>query len=281
MAPEPRAFDVGAFRDVDATGSDELITYLDQSVSFGAAGKRTSFEAQGISRGMFVLDLGCGTGDDVRMIAEIVGPDGKVAGVDSSARMIRAGQERGLPGNAQLLVASAGALPFADRWFDACRADRVFQHLDNAEAAAGELLRVLKPGGTAMLIDQDWETIVIAGVPKEPTRTIVRAFADSLANGWAGRNNGLVLRRAGFVDVQVVGGVTTFDLAPAYAFVLNPALAYARRAGLLDEAHEQAWLRSLLEAQRSGEFYYSVNVYVTLARRPEEPGAEAARQRVD
>lgn len=270
---DPRAFDVSAFRDVDASGSDELIGYLDQSVAFGEAGKLTSFDAQGIRLGMSVLDLGCGTGEDVRRLAAVVGERGHVVGVDASARMVETARNRGVPPNARFEIASAHALPFAAESFDACRADRVFQHLERGEEAAAELLRVLKPGGNAMLIDQDWETVVVAGVPKEPTRTIVRAFVDDLANGWAGRSNASLLRKAGFSNVQVVGGVSTFDLGPAFAFVLNPALACARRAGLLDEQQEQEWLLALLDAQRTGTFYYSVNVYVTLGGRSLEPPA--------
>src|SRR5438270_3787680 len=92
-----------------------------------------------LREGAHVLDVGCGTGDDVRMLAELVGPHGRVDGVDVSAAMVRTARERGLPENARVQQAEAGELPFEDETFDAVRAERVFQHLTQPDVAAKEI----------------------------------------------------------------------------------------------------------------------------------------------
>jgi ubiquinone/menaquinone biosynthesis C-methylase UbiE len=54
-----------------------------------------------------------------------------------------------------LKVASVYALPFPNETFDAVRAERVFQHLEDPEAGLREMLRVTRTGGRVMAIDPD------------------------------------------------------------------------------------------------------------------------------
>ena len=99
------------FNDADAADGRALIEYLDNATRNSAQTKAATYAAQHLSPGMRVLDAGCGTGDDVRAIAEIVGPAGHVTGVDSSRTMIEEARVRGVPANAAFVAADAGALP--------------------------------------------------------------------------------------------------------------------------------------------------------------------------
>src|SRR5579872_1062657 len=126
--PEPGP-SLADFTNADASNPSALIAYLDAVSRAGVEDKRRTYEAQGLAAGMRVLDVGCGTGDDVRAIAEIVGTSGKVVGIDPSAAMIREARTRGVPGNVEFLEASAESLPFESASFDASRAERVFVHL--------------------------------------------------------------------------------------------------------------------------------------------------------
>src|SRR5262249_46898734 len=49
---------------------------------------RQLFEEAGISRGMHVLDVGCGSGDVAFLAADLVGSSGKVVGVDRERRAV-------------------------------------------------------------------------------------------------------------------------------------------------------------------------------------------------
>lgn len=63
-----------AFTDPDASGrSRTLAAYLDTVGGMLAEHKRASIDAMGLRPGDAGLDVGCGTGDEVRLIAERVG----------------------------------------------------------------------------------------------------------------------------------------------------------------------------------------------------------------
>lgn len=257
--------DVGGFTDVDEADAVPYIAYLDAGASLRQSGKAASFSSQGIGAGMCVLDLGCGTGDDVRSIAAIVGPAGQVTGVDSSGAMIAEAIRRGVPSNASFVQASAYALPFPEGSFDVCRAERVFQHLELPDNAAAELRRLLRPGGSLFIIDQDWDTLAVGGGDAEITSRVVRTFVGSLTNGAAGRNHQAMLTRAGFGQVHAIEGVTTLPFEHACRFVLRPAVERATARAVITAAEAEAWLATLADADRRGEFSYGVSAFAVFA----------------
>jgi ubiquinone/menaquinone biosynthesis C-methylase UbiE len=102
-----------------------------------------------IGSGNTVLDIATGPGEPALSIAALVGPHGKIFGIDPIPRMIeaarRAAETLALK-NVQFEVASADHLPFAADTFDAviCRFGAMF--FPSPVDAAREILRVLKPG---------------------------------------------------------------------------------------------------------------------------------------
>ena len=103
-----------------------------------------------ISVGQTILDIATGPGEPALSLAEVVGPAGKVCGIDPSPGMIE-GARRAAASlqtkNIQFDVAFADQLPFAAGTFDAvvCRFGAMF--FPAPGDAIREILRVLKPGG--------------------------------------------------------------------------------------------------------------------------------------
>jgi SAM-dependent methyltransferase len=87
-----------------------------------------------------ILDVGCGTGANLDLLREF----GEVLGIDSEEAAIRFCGERGLDG---LTRARAQDLPFGDGTFDLVTSFEVLEHLEDDARAAGEIARVLRPGG--------------------------------------------------------------------------------------------------------------------------------------
>ena len=76
--------------------SKQYIEYLD-AVTAQAEMKRyknMSYKLLNIENGSSILDLGCGTGDDVLILGELVGPSGKVVGLDNSKSLIEEANQR-------------------------------------------------------------------------------------------------------------------------------------------------------------------------------------------
>ena len=102
-----------------------------------------------------VVDLACGTGDLSFAAARVV-PEGRVTGLDVSARMIEAAEERRMHLGADRVRFSTGdmmSLSLADESADAVTAGYAFRNVPEVGAALDEAVRVLKPGGRLFVLD--------------------------------------------------------------------------------------------------------------------------------
>ena len=95
----------------------------------------------GISAGDRVLDVGCGTGQLTRALADLAGGD-NVAAIDPSEAVLAVCRAR-VP-EADVRVASAQALPFTDAEFDAVLAQLVVNLVDDPPGAVAEMARVVR-----------------------------------------------------------------------------------------------------------------------------------------
>ena len=112
-------------------------------------------EHQGGAGTARLLDIGCGTGEFLREVKRNY-PRLSVTGIDLSAPYLRvAGRRLGDWSRVRLLEAAAEAIPAPDASFDIVTALYLFHELPGnvRQAAATEIRRVLKPGGTLILVD--------------------------------------------------------------------------------------------------------------------------------
>src|SRR5215831_8259617 len=91
-----------------------------------------------------ILDVGCGTGANLQMLASY----GVAEGVDVSVEALEFCRARGL---AKVRQGAAEALPYEDASFDLVTALDVVEHLDDDIAGLKEVQRVLRPRGRALL----------------------------------------------------------------------------------------------------------------------------------
>jgi arsenite methyltransferase len=120
-------------------------TYDRMSDSQFESGKRL-LERLGLEQGARVLDIGCGTGRLARWIAERLGPEGFVAGIDPLAERIDIARSQG--GAARFEVGQAEDLAaYEDAGFDAVCMSAVLHWVWDKAKALAEIRRVLRPGG--------------------------------------------------------------------------------------------------------------------------------------
>jgi demethylmenaquinone methyltransferase/2-methoxy-6-polyprenyl-1,4-benzoquinol methylase len=112
--------------------------------------RRLSLQLAGLRRGMHVLDVAIGTAAVARGAARIVGPEGRVYGVDPSSGML--GQAR-RHFRGPLTRGVAEALPFASDRFDFVTMGIALRHVSDLVATFREYLRVLRPGGRLWILE--------------------------------------------------------------------------------------------------------------------------------
>jgi ubiquinone/menaquinone biosynthesis C-methylase UbiE len=261
--------------DVDrAADTAGYVTYLDAAgaMSFFRDYKHRTFGLLDIRPGHRLLDVGCGTGDDVRALAPLVGPQGRVIGVDRGATMIAEARHRadasGLP--VEFCVGDAHNLAFADQAFDGVRVDRTLQHLARPERALAEAVRVLRTGGRVVVAEPDWDTLLIDAPDRAVTRAIVNFRCDGACHGWIGRQLARLLTDAGLAGVDVTGATLIIrDYATAERlFGLQKAADGAAEAGIVERAASLRWLASLKAAADAGRFFSAIVGFIGVGHKP-------------
>jgi SAM-dependent methyltransferase len=111
-------------------------------------------DAAGGRRDLRLLDCGCGTGANLELLAR----HGQAFGFDLTARGLDFAKSSGAE---RVVRASIGAIPFPDASFDVVTSFDVLYGLpDEVErAAAGEMARVLRPGGALLVTVAAFESL--------------------------------------------------------------------------------------------------------------------------
>ncbi|GAB3400374.1 methyltransferase domain-containing protein [Flindersiella endophytica] len=208
-----------------------------------------SYQLLGDLTDQTVVDVGCGAG---RAVAEMAERGARAVGVDLDPEMITAARQRWPAG--AFHVGDAYELPLETGSASYYRADKVLHTLDDPPRAVAEASRVLAPGGRAVLLGQDWDTIAIDSHDPETTRRLVHAKADALPSPRVARSYRNLLLDAGFTDpvVEVHTGVFTDDTA----------LMLLHRV-----TDEQSWLAEQAERARTDRIFVAVPFFLVAAQR--------------
>ena len=267
-----------AFRQVDqATDPQALVNHLSET-SINSGGQPLAWERQVLvplnpQPGARILDVGCGLGDDVRAIAEIVGSTGQVVGIDHSQVMIEEAWKRsrdtGL--SVDFHVADAHKLEFSNDSFDGCRTKRTLHHVADPLKVITEMVRVAKPGAPVVASEPDWDTMIVNAENRRVTRLITEVKADSvLRNGWIGRQLPGLFHAAGLVDVGVTTiGFTFADFSRARMILdWDEPARLAQEQGKLGADEVAAWFAELQAAADQNRFFAALFGFVVWGHKP-------------
>jgi mycothiol synthase len=263
-----------SYRDVDAATDPESLGHeLDEiaSVAFMTAEKRRSLELLALNPGARVLDLGCGTGPELGALAQIVGPLGRVVGLERSSALIAQARKRGRGrmGSVELIQGDAGNLPFADDEFDACRADRTLQHLDDAEGALAEMVRVTRAGGRVVVTESRWGLVAPSLDERLTDRVLGLLATGSEQADWIGHRLVAMFEEAGLTGVESLrSDYTASEPADFFAFTQLRSAARAAGRGPLSREEARAWLGRLEELVARGDAFAMVLILHVAGTRP-------------
>jgi ubiquinone/menaquinone biosynthesis C-methylase UbiE len=251
-----------------ATAAPDQIAYLDAAAStpVGVDYKRRLVASLDVRPGQTVTDLGCGPGTDLGGLADAVGEDGSVIGVDQEPRMLDEARRRlaDRP-NVTFLPGDVHHLPLAVGSVDRARMDRVLQHVADPGKAMREVRRVLRPGGFFGLAEPDWDTLAIDDLDLETSRVFTRYVSGKTRTGTIGRQLPRLATAAGLSVSTVEAHCVVFREFDAAEQVLGLRRNAVRavQAGRLSPASAGAWLDRLA----GGEFLASFTFYTVTARR--------------
>jgi SAM-dependent methyltransferase len=206
---------------------------------YGKALAAGLIEVAGVSRGDRVLDVGCGTGQLTMELGGVVGGE-NVAAVDMSEPVLAVCRER-VP-EADIRVASAEALPFADGEFDVVLAQLVVNLVDDPPSAVREMARVARSGGTVAACFWDDEEMPLLRSFWDAARDVApEALAEVNAQARVGLADVELLREwwsgAGLGDVAL----GEFQVAAEY------------------ESFDDLWSPFAAGVGHSGQLYLSLN----------------------
>jgi len=269
------------FKDVDRAGDFAAFSScleLIDSLPFFVECKRESYHLLGAAPGRRILDVGCGLGADAAAMAKLVATGGAVVGVDGSQAMIQeARRQHGAVEGLSFEVADAAHLPFDDASFDACRIDRVLQHIADPAPVVREMARVLRPEGVLVAYDNDWETLTVDAADRELTRTVLNAWCDRFPSGWIGRRLVPLFLQAGLHDVVASPKTLVLrelDVADRiYCFMAT--VERLAGAGIVGRDAAGRWSQELRAADVEGRFFTSYTGFLVRGTRPANVGPKA------
>lgn len=260
--------------DVDAD-ADEATAYLDTVTGLEAIQeyKTRSHRLLHPKQGDCILDAGCGAGDDVRTLADRVAPDGKIIGIDKSKSLIEEARERaGEMDTLEFRVGDILQLPFEDGTFNACRADRVLQHLKDPEGALAEMRRVTRPDGRIAVDDPDWETCIVTAPDADPevTEAVTDGKWADAVNPTTGRHLYLLARDVGLTDIEIDPTtivLTDFEVANEVLY-LEERLDMMQEAGVLSVEQADRWLETVHRAGRDKRLFCAITGFTVAGTVP-------------
>jgi ubiquinone/menaquinone biosynthesis C-methylase UbiE len=141
----------------------------------------------GLLPGDQVLDLGCGSGTHFAWIAELIGPEGRIVGVDPDERNLEIAQARiaGQPYEARVELRRGSLnerLPFDDGAFDVVWCAGSLQYVREPLAAIREMMRIVRPGGRVAAQDVEMHSMLLGPMPDE----LLIGLKSCVPRGWTG-----------------------------------------------------------------------------------------------
>ena len=181
--------------------SHETTRLIEQSRIYGESTQRLCKRA-GIARGMRVLEIGSGAGDVALMLAELVGPEGQVVGVDINPTILDTARQRATDAgmqNVEFIASDARTLDFSDK-FDAIVGRFVLMYMADPRDSFAKLITHLKPGGITAFQEPEYTLYPALSHPNTPLMNqLIGWILEVFKHSGAHLDMGIGLYRA-FVD---------------------------------------------------------------------------------
>ena len=231
-------------------------------------GNATLLEPARLAPGLRVLDFGSGPGFMALAVADIVGENGTVHGVDLNARFVKDATRRAAGRrNVAFHQVEGSALPLPDAAVDRVICKNVLEYVPDLEATLAELRRVLAPGGRIHVIDSDWGFVVVEPWGKDGAERFFAAAGAAFKEPHIGRKAPALLARHGFANVETRIQAWA-DRDGRVLPVLRNMRRYIEAGDGMPGAEADAMLAAAESAVQTGEYLFVLPQFLVTADRP-------------
>ncbi len=206
---------------------------LNRVISFGIDVKWRKKIVQIIAekQPQFILDIATGTGDLAILLSQTNAE--KIIGLDISAGMLEVGKQKiaakNLSQTIEMVIGDSEKMPFQDNTFDAITVAFGVRNFENLEKGLTEILRVLKPNGTFVILETSIPTkfpfkqgytfyskkiLPLIGKLFSKDKVAYQYLSDSASIFPYGEALNNILRKIGFINVEHLP--QTFGVATIY-----------------------------------------------------------------
>ena len=218
-----------------------------------------------------VLDLGCGRGAHLRMLAQIMPAGARLVGLDFRGEVLEEARSA-VRGDERFVFLQHDVnerLPFEDGAFDRVLSVNAIEAIPAKDVFAREAHRVLKPGGRLVCAHYDWESQLYDGPDKEVIRRIVRAFADwklswmATSDGWMGRRLWRVFQESGHFEgeVDAYTHTSTSYEAGCYGWERSRDCESLVKRGMITQREYDTFIDGLEQLAEQQQFFYAITMF--------------------
>jgi ubiquinone/menaquinone biosynthesis C-methylase UbiE len=255
-----KSFKLSNFRDVDSGGDAKAyVGFLDRFAAERQEMIGLGIDLLGLCPGSSVIDVGCGHGATLPLLASRVGASGRVVGIDPSQELVAEANRRfkGSDLPVTIAIGTASTLEFPDATFDATRTDRVLVFVPDPHAALLELVRVTKPGGHLVVTEPDMAAAILDSSDQATTREVLANVCGEFPNPYLGRQLRALFLDAGLTDIEVrlfSSPHTNFGQW-SERMGIDAALRSVIESGRVSAQSGEAWLDDLRERDAADRFF--------------------------
>ncbi len=232
------------------------------------------FEQLDVRSDESVLSVGCGPGFETAALAERIGEDGRITGIDVNEEILAAARERCADSpQVSFDYGDITDLPVEDGSYDLVVAKQVLSEVSDIGAALRELHRVTAPGGRVAVTAGD-ERSHVKNTPTERMERADEVFRAEMADAQRG-NRQLGTRLASLLPDAGLGAERVVPRAKIQTTIndqveqgIKAQRAVLESSDAFDESEAEAWERDIRQLDDDGRFVSCGTAFLYIARKP-------------
>jgi len=226
------------------------------------AQRRDTLAKLSLAPGESVIDIGSGPGFLCESMADIVGPSGRVLGIDLSPDLVDLTSRRNHRAWLSYRVGDATSLNEPDATFDVATCTQVAEYIPDVDHAIAEAIRVLKPGGRALFVATDWDGVIWHSAAPARMAAVMKSWEAHCAHPRLPRTMLRRLGDAGFAleeaSVFPILNIAWHD--DTYSKGIATLIAeFVTKRGDVDQDEVAAWLAEFPRLGEQGRYFFATS----------------------